>query len=99
MVHEAVNWDPVSRQWMFLPRRVSLDKYNADNEGEKGSNHLLVASEDFSRVNVSTVGTLIPTHGFSSFKFVPHRHHEIVALKSVETEDTVETCMCLPHHV
>lgn len=108
MVHEAVNFDPVSRKWIFLPRRgmpwnaldlthlVSIDeKYNADTEGVKGSNTILIADEDFSNVEIATVGKLDPTHGFSSFKFIPHRHHEIVALKSVETDDVVETCMWL----
>lgn len=106
MVHEAVNWEPISQRWIFLPRRgmgdhfrfdnrllVSTEKYDADTEGEKGSNKMLIASADFSHVEVETIGEHIATHGFSSFKFVPHRHHEIVALKTVEHEDIVETCI------
>eukprot|EP01127_Copromyxa_protea_P001862 TRINITY_DN11770_c0_g1_i1.p1 TRINITY_DN11770_c0_g1~~TRINITY_DN11770_c0_g1_i1.p1 ORF type:complete len:361 (-),score=63.82 TRINITY_DN11770_c0_g1_i1:56-1138(-) len=92
LVHEAVNWDPVSNQWIFLPRRVSVGQgYNADTEGEKGSNTVLVASEDFSSVEKYTVGEHLSTHGFSSFKFIPHRHNEIVALKTIEHKDTVES--------
>jgi len=91
MVHEAVNWDPVSKTWIFLPRRVSKEVYNANTEGEKGSNLMIVASEDFGRVNVSQLGDLIATHGFSSFKFIPHRHHEVIVLKSVEHDSVIET--------
>jgi hypothetical protein len=31
--------------------------------------------------------------GFSSFKFIPHRPNEVIALKTVELADRIETCM------
>jgi len=38
------------------------------------------------------VGDLIPTHGFASFKFIPGTGDQMVlAIKSVETEETTET--------
>jgi hypothetical protein len=62
---------------------------------------VFVATEDFSKVEVFPIGEHNPEHGFSSFKFIPHRHNEIVALKSVETETVIETCTrddCLYSH-
>jgi soluble calcium-activated nucleotidase 1 len=51
----------------------------------KGTNLLITADEHFSQVSVSKVGTLIPSHGFSSFKFIPGSEDRvIVALKSEE---------------
>jgi len=78
MVHEAINWDPHGRQWVFLPRRVSVgDPYDAEKEGEKGSNLGFLVSADFSHVTSFKVGEDIPTHGFSSFKFIPWRKGEV----------------------
>eukprot|EP01125_Pyxidicula_operculata_P019418 TRINITY_DN7047_c0_g2_i1.p1 TRINITY_DN7047_c0_g2~~TRINITY_DN7047_c0_g2_i1.p1 ORF type:complete len:348 (+),score=81.94 TRINITY_DN7047_c0_g2_i1:31-1074(+) len=91
VVHEAINWDPDTRNWVFLPRRVTLDPYDAETEETKGSNYIVYADEAFSNFDVKRIGNLIPTHGFSSFKFIPHRHNEIVALKSVEHGKLIET--------
>jgi len=91
MVHEAVGWDLTSNTWVFMPRRVAKDKYDEKTEGQKGSNHIFILDEKFSKVEVKQIGNLIPTHGFSSFKFVPFRHHEVVALKTVEDGDVIES--------
>jgi len=52
-----------------------------------------IASPDFSHVTSFKVGEDIPTHGFSSFKFIPGRKGEVVALKTVEYASTVEAYM------
>lgn len=47
LVHEAVNWDAVNQQWVFLPRRVSFDKYTVDQEALQGSNTVILSDSSF----------------------------------------------------
>uniref|UniRef100_K3X7H6 Soluble calcium-activated nucleotidase 1 n=1 Tax=Globisporangium ultimum (strain ATCC 200006 / CBS 805.95 / DAOM BR144) TaxID=431595 RepID=K3X7H6_GLOUD len=87
VVHEAIEWSPVHRQWFILPRRVSTEAYNDMLDEKRGSNKLVVASEDFSTIEVREVGKVTPLRGFSSFKFLPRTGDNIiVAIKSVEIE-------------
>lgn len=75
-----------------MPRRASPEQYNEVTDERHGTDLLLVATPNFSNVAVSHVGKLIPTHGFSSFKFIPETNdHVIVALKSEEVEGTTGT--------
>ena len=49
---------------------------------------MLLASEDFSHIEVRHITPLTPTRGFSDFKFLPGSKDEvIVALKSEENEE------------
>lgn len=89
LVHEAVNWSPHYRRWVFLPRRVSKEPYSEQEDISRGSNIALLANEDFSDIRVRRVGTITKTRGFSTFKFVPNHPTEIVALKSEESADGV----------
>lgn len=41
MVHEAIHWDPHTRQWFVLPRRVSSESYDEKLDEKKGSNLVL----------------------------------------------------------
>jgi len=92
MIHEAVGWSQVRREWVFLPRRMSGEKYNDVTDERMGTNVMITADESFKDIRVSTVGEKIPTHGFSSFKFVPGtKDSVIVALKSEEIEGKVAT--------
>lgn len=87
VVHEAIEWSAVHRQWFILPRRVSTEAYNDVEDELRGSNKLVIASEDFSSIEVREVGTVTPLRGFSSFKFLPRSDDSIiVAIKSVEVE-------------
>lgn len=87
MIHEAASWSNVRHEWMFLPRRASPDSYDEKTDEHLGTNLMLTATSDFSKVTPAHVGELLPTHGFSSFKFVPNTDDEIiVALKSEEVE-------------
>ena len=53
---------------------------------------MITASDDFKKVEYSSIGKLNPTHGFSSFKFIPGTNHNvIVALKSEEDGDSKAT--------
>ncbi|KAG1690575.1 hypothetical protein DVH05_028078 [Phytophthora capsici] len=88
VVHEAIEWSPIRRQWFILPRRVSTEPYNDMEDEKRGSNKVVIASEDFSSIQVREVGKVTPLRGFSSFKFVPRSDDSvIVAIKSVEVED------------
>ncbi|XP_064478970.1 soluble calcium-activated nucleotidase 1-like isoform X2 [Ornithodoros turicata] len=85
MIHEAVAWSHRFKQWFFLPRRASKQPYNDVDDEERGTNLLLRMDPGFHSVQLSTVGPLNRTHGFSSFKFVPLLMDSlIVALKSEE---------------
>ncbi|TMW69402.1 hypothetical protein Poli38472_001558 [Pythium oligandrum] len=87
VVHEAIEWSSVHRKWFILPRRVSKEAYNDELDERRGSNKLVIASEDFSSIEVLEVGKITPLRGFSSFKFVPRSDDSvIVAIKSVEIE-------------
>ena len=93
MIHEAAAWSNVHNRWFFLPRRASKSKYNDVEDERHGTNLLLTADPEFRDVKVRTVGDLeTPSHGFSSFKFVPQTNDRvIVALKSEELEGKVAT--------
>ena len=88
MIHEAIAWSPHRKQWVILPRRVSKKPYDENEDERRGSNTVLLASEDFSQVEVRHITTLTPTRGFSEFKFLPGSNDNvIVALKSEENEE------------
>ncbi|XP_076365672.1 soluble calcium-activated nucleotidase 1 [Tachypleus tridentatus] len=92
MIHESVVWSPIYRKWFFLPRRASTTRYDEKDDEKKGTNLMIEANEDFTAINVHTVGPLIPSHGFSSFKFVPETSDTvIIALKSEELEGNISS--------
>ncbi|EFC45878.1 apyrase family protein [Naegleria gruberi] len=92
MVHEAAEWSDFHKRWFFLPRRVSFETYDEKKDEQRGSNHVISASEDFSDITVTKIGEIIsPARGFSSVKFIPGRPNEIVAVKSEETDDAIRS--------
>lgn len=93
MIHEACVWaGDVLQRWVFLPRRASTKRYNEADDEYKGTDLMLLASEGFEEVKVKHIGDKIPTHGFSSIKFVPGtKENLIVALKSEEVEGKIAT--------
>ncbi|KAM9596888.1 soluble calcium-activated nucleotidase 1 isoform 2-T2 [Trichechus inunguis] len=92
LIHESACWSDVLQRWFFLPRRASRQRYSEKDDEHRGANLLLSASQDFSDVSVRRVGELVPTHGFSSFKFVPNTDDQIiVALKSEEDSGKIAT--------
>jgi soluble calcium-activated nucleotidase 1 len=91
LIHEAVTWDPSTRNWLFLPRRASsLVPYSPENEEFHGANLLIVADEDFKSANATRVGPLEPEWGFTSMKLIPETN-EIIALKVREITSTTTT--------
>lgn len=91
LIHESVRFHPVLKRWIFLPRRASVEAYVDTLDESRGANLLISMNEMFEDVQVSHVGPLIPTHGFSSFNMIPFRENEIVALKTEEHEDEIAT--------
>lgn len=90
MIHESAAWSDSLHSWFFLPRRASNERYSEKEDEQRGANILLRASADFSDIKISHVGTQNPTHGFSSFKFIPGTDDQIiVALKSEENNGEV----------
>jgi len=91
LIHEAVAWHPQRRKWFVLPRRVSSQPYDDISDERRGSNTVLVCSEDFSSIDVYHIGDMIPSHGFSSVKFLPGRPDTFVVLKSEEDGPSIAT--------
>ncbi|KAM3909981.1 soluble calcium-activated nucleotidase 1 [Leptodactylus fuscus] len=92
LIHESAAWSDSLHSWFFLPRRASKERYSEKEDEQRGANILLRASADFSDISLSHVGTLNPTHGFSSFKFIPGTDDQIiVALKSEENNGAAAT--------
>lgn len=91
IIHESAVWSDFHRKWFFLPRRASTEKYNDKEDERKGTNLIIRCDENFDEILITKVGNgVFPTHGFSSFKFVPNtRDDVIVALKSEEYGDTI----------
>lgn len=92
LIHESACWSDTLQRWFFLPRRASHERYSEKEDERKGTNLLLSAAQDFSDVSISRVGDVVPTHGFSSFKFIPNTDDQIlVALKSEEDGGQIAT--------
>uniref|UniRef100_A0A3Q4AYP0 Soluble calcium-activated nucleotidase 1 n=1 Tax=Mola mola TaxID=94237 RepID=A0A3Q4AYP0_MOLML len=92
LIHESAAWSERLQHWFFLPRRASHEQYDEAGDERRATNLLLSCPADFSTVSVKRVGPLHPTHGFSSFKFVPDTDDQIVlALKSEEDAGEIAT--------
>jgi len=91
LIHEAVRFHPVLRRWFFLPRRASKEPYDDQADEKRGADLVISTNENFGDIQVTRIGPLIPTHGFSSFAFVPFRENELVALKTEESDGTIAT--------
>eukprot|EP01083_Nonionella_stella_P168464 568773_1 len=87
LIIEAIEWSDVHARWFVLPRRVSSEAYDEVADERRGSNLVMSADENFDDIQVLKVGTLRPTHGFSSFKFLPKSGDSLIAaLKTEENE-------------
>lgn len=94
LIHEAAVWSDSFQRWFFLPRRASHERYEESADERRATNLLLSCPADFSYIKLRQVGPLNPTHGFSSFKFVPGTKDQIiVALKSEEDAGKIATYM------
>lgn len=99
VIHEAINWSPHMRKWVFLPRRVSHEAYNDVLDEKRGSNKLVIVDESFTSfevVEVEMANKGDGLHGFSSFAFIPGmKDKHAIALRSVEEDcagDDLDVC-------
>lgn len=103
VIHEAGEWHPERRQWLFFPRKISFEPFDEEiDERKRGGNILIVADEDFRHIDTLTIGERVPDRGVSSFKVIPGHPNECVGLKSVERGERTETwlfCFDLDGHV
>ncbi|XP_056144551.1 soluble calcium-activated nucleotidase 1 isoform X2 [Lampris incognitus] len=94
LIHESAAWSDTLQRWFFLPRRASMERYEETADERRATNLVLSCSPDFEDITVSHVGPHNPTHGFSSFKFVPNTDDQIIlALKSEEDAGKIATYM------
>ncbi|KAM6966189.1 soluble calcium-activated nucleotidase 1 isoform 2-T2 [Tautogolabrus adspersus] len=92
LIHESAAWSDTLQRWFFLPRRASKERYEETADERRATNLVLSCTPDFVDIRASRVGELNPTHGFSSFKFVPNTDDQIVlALKSEEDAGNIAT--------
>lgn len=92
LIHESAMWSERLQRWFFLPRRASHERYDETADERRATNLMLSCPADFSFISVQHIGPLDPTHGFSSFKFVPDTDDQvIVALKSEEDAGKIAT--------
>lgn len=92
MIHESGMWSEIHKRWFFLPRRCSKDTYHEETDELMGTNLLLTCDENFENIKVFKIGDVYPSHGFSSFKFIPGSEDEvIIAIKSEELKGTVSS--------
>lgn len=97
VIHEAVNWSPHLRKWVFAPRRISKEAYDEDEDEKRGSNKLVLVDENFRNAQVVTVkmASKDGLHGFSSFAFVPGtKDTHALAIRSVEENCTGDLDLC-----
>lgn len=92
MVHEAAEWHPKLKKWLFFPRKISARAFEPEHDETCcGSNQLFIADETFSDIQIVEVGEAIGERGVSSFKILPGHPNECIGLKSVEVGDRTET--------
>ncbi|XP_029949314.1 soluble calcium-activated nucleotidase 1b [Salarias fasciatus] len=92
LIHESAAWSESLQRWFFLPRRASHERYEETADERRATNLVLSCPPDFGYITVRHVGPFNPTHGFSSFKFVPDTDDQIiVALKSEEDAGRIAT--------
>lgn len=86
MIHESGVWSSEAKRWYFLPRRCSRDRYNETRDEHMGCNYLITADESFHSIKPIELKrtNFPPTHGFSSFKFLPTTEDQIIIALSTE---------------
>eukprot|EP00930_Biecheleria_cincta_P004213 TRINITY_DN105111_c0_g1_i1.p1 TRINITY_DN105111_c0_g1~~TRINITY_DN105111_c0_g1_i1.p1 ORF type:complete len:401 (-),score=58.81 TRINITY_DN105111_c0_g1_i1:454-1656(-) len=83
--HEAVEWEPVQRLWVMLPRFASsTSTYTPGLEHQDTSSMLIVADEAFHNIQVRSLKYHEPGFGFTSVKRLPGSRNLFVVLRVKE---------------
>ena len=85
-----MNSIPGQKSWYFLPRKRSVIPYTEKDDEKQSANILLIANEDFSNIEMTTVGELDVLYGFTSLKFIPGTDL-MIATSVKEYEDQIES--------
>jgi soluble calcium-activated nucleotidase 1 len=93
--HEAFYFEPRHRQWIVLPRKASTSLYHPDADETMGTNLLLIASDDFSHIDVRRVGPLESDYGFTSVRKLPGTDNIFMALKVKELKGATHSKLCV----
>lgn len=97
LIHEAISWSPYLKKWVFMPRRISTEKYDDVLDEKRGSNKVVLVDESFTSHEIVTVNmkSTDGLHGFSSFAFVPGTGDKhVLALRSVEEDCAGDLELC-----
>lgn len=85
MIFESCVWSDFGQKYFFLPRRASAEAYDEVLDEKRATNLLIKTDSEFNQISHNTVGSIIETRGYSSFKFVPNTEDKlIIALKTEE---------------
>lgn len=80
--HEAVEWEPVRKLWIMLPRFASTTaKYKPGTEHADTANLLIVADEGFMNIRVTRLAHHDPKYGFTSVRRLPGSHDLFMVLR------------------
>lgn len=95
LMHEAVVWSSKRREWVFLPRRRSVEGFDARSNEHRGWNAVLVVSEDFTSIRKVEIVALKEeegSRGFSAAAWVPGSDERVIAaVRTVEMESANQT--------
>ncbi|CAJ1337983.1 unnamed protein product [Effrenium voratum] len=90
--HEAVEWEPVRRLWLMLPRFASnSSKYTPGLEHQDTTNMLIIADESFVNIEVKRLDHHEPGYGFTSIRRLPGSRHLFMVLRVKETAESQHT--------
>lgn len=99
-INEAIMWSDHLKKWIFIPRRISSDKYDEVKDEKMGSNKLVLVDEvndSFTSAQVVDIkfDKIDPLHGFSTFAFVPGtKDRHAFAIRTVEENCTGDLDLC-----
>uniref|UniRef100_A0A7S2MNH1 Uncharacterized protein n=1 Tax=Zooxanthella nutricula TaxID=1333877 RepID=A0A7S2MNH1_9DINO len=80
--HEAVEWEPVHRLWVMLPRFASsTERYSPGIEHDNTADLLIVADEGFTDIKAMRLEHHDPRFGFTSVKRIPGSPHLFMVLR------------------
>jgi len=86
--HEAIEWEPLDRIWVMLPRFASTtSQYTPGIEHRSTADMLIVADESFLSIKVVRLQHHDPRFGFTSLRRLPGSHQLFMALRVHEDGD------------
>uniref|UniRef100_A0A0K0EMI7 Apyrase n=1 Tax=Strongyloides stercoralis TaxID=6248 RepID=A0A0K0EMI7_STRER len=90
MIHESVQWSDIHQKWFFMPRRASNETYTEATDEFMGTNYMIIANEDFTKIEYKQIGSRGDgARGYSAFQFVPETDDDIIVTLKSEEKDGV----------